>query len=96
MNAREVIADELRRLGSFMPDEETDNILFRLSIRGFTITSKEDVEAVRDKALEEAAVLVEQGKEERDPLDNFQSTFMADWDDMEDLAAAIRSLKSTP
>lgn len=51
MNAREVIADELRRLGSFMPDEETDNILFRLSIRGFTIMSKEDVEAVRE-ALE--------------------------------------------
>lgn len=54
MNAHEVITEELRNMGSLVPHAEADNIIYRLNIAGFTIMSKEDVEAVRDKALEEA------------------------------------------
>ena len=53
MGAREVIA---RNLPSFM-DKVPDDLIRGLSTAGFTIMSKEDVEAVRDKALEEAATV---------------------------------------
>ncbi len=102
--------------------QAAEGIARALSAAGFTIMSKEDVEAVReeavaeykaaidslknvtdadlervrDKALEEAAVLTEAGREVPDPSDNYRSTTMEDWEDMIELAAAILSLKSIP
>lgn len=92
MNAREVITEELRRMGSFLPHDEADNILLRLRTNGFTIMSKEDVEAVREKALEEAAEIAQYIPTPADVQDHalrigYISASQA-------IAIAIRALKS--
>lgn len=53
MNAREVIIQELYRLGSFLPEDEADSILYSLRVAGFVILSRSEVEALRDKVQED-------------------------------------------
>lgn len=81
MNAREVIAKAVKiKLGQC--DQATVSyITTHLYLAGFTIMSKEDVEAVRDEVLEEAASRAERWATEAD--------FTGDL-----IASAIRSLKS--
>lgn len=55
MDAREVIQKAVYDCGLFKVQTYSDAVMQALSTAGFTIMSKEDVEAVRDKALEEAA-----------------------------------------
>lgn len=49
--------------------------------------------SARKDERERAARIVREGREVRDPLDNFRSTIMVDWEDMGALAAAILSDK---
>ena len=56
MNAREIIARTMDGMIVTYPDIDAYEIISNLDDAGFTIMSKEDVEAVRDKALDEAAL----------------------------------------
>lgn len=86
MNARDVIAKMLPTNHNW---QWADEIIDRLQENGFTIMSKEDVEPVRDKALEEAAAMCEEPRRFHDGSEITMPSGMA-------YAAAIRSLKSTP
>lgn len=63
--------------------------LRELSDTGFRILGPDEVDPV---TVEKAARLVEEGKEVRDPLDNYQSTIMDEWPSDDEAAAAIRTL----
>lgn len=56
MNAREVIAEELGHMGSFIPHVEANNIIYRLRIEGFAILPRSEVDAKDNEiaALREA------------------------------------------
>lgn len=51
-----------------------------------------DILSTLTVTVERAARLVEEGKEVRDPLDNYQSTIMDEWPSDDEAAAAIRAL----
>lgn len=90
MNAREVITEELRHMGSFIPHVEAGNIIYRLRIAGFVIIPRSEVEAIRT-ALEEA-------KENIAHWGSYASKYFQEKHGLEaDIAsveAAIRKLKS--
>ena len=83
MNARDVIADAIKNGGRAVAENKALFVIDALQAAGFTIMSKEDVEAIREKALEEAAIV------------SFHVSRLAD-KSPDDIAAAIRSLKSKP
>lgn len=97
MNAREVIVIALKPF-SHLPERDASYVIGTLKENCFTIMSKEDVEAVRDKALEEAASKIETmlftlsiGTPEDGPFTRQNKTR----DEVcKQASAAIRSLKS--
>ena len=87
-DAREIIADELDKC--ICPADPWANaVINRLEAAGYRILGPDEVDPV---TVGKAAKLVEEGREVRDPLDNYESTIMVDWEDMDKLAAAIRAL----
>lgn len=70
-----------------------------LPIHGDGFPDESDMESIalalveaEKRGIERAADLTEAGREVLDPLDNYRSTVMQDWENIELLAAAIRQL----
>lgn len=88
-DARAIIAKALADLPGAPAYGDADAVLSALTTAGYRILGQDEVDPA---AVEKAAKLVEEGREVRDPLDNYESTIMVDWEDMDKLAAAIRAL----